>query len=280
MKQLASFNLILVFSMLFSCGDGNNEEKNAAPKQEIASVSIKTEIKEEAFVPEIIKGRVSKMLSAGGTAETSQIYFEYFLLNEKSPIYLKTVNELISKSVQNEFEETEIEKITSNLSKKYFADILMEFKKSFSTVDEEYMPWNLMDSIHIDDSKTNYVHLETYTYSFTGGAHGNGYESHYLIDKKTGKTLTTKDVFSSKKKLHTLIDSYFRKSVDLSPNESLQDAGWFIEGRLTANENFYFKDKKVVFVYNAYEIGPYAMGAPTVEIPLNKIQEIIKINLK
>jgi hypothetical protein len=155
----------------------------------------------------------------------------------------------------------------------------MEFKKSFSNVDEEYMPWNLMDSIHIDDSNPNYVHLETFTYSFTGGAHGNGYESHCLVDKTNGNKLTLEDVFKNKRKLNALVDSYFRKSVGLSPNENLQDAGWFIEGRLEANENFYFTDKKVVFVYNSYEIGPYSAGAPLVEIPLSKLTDILKINV-
>jgi hypothetical protein len=140
------------------------------------------------------------------------------------------------------------------------------------------MPWNLMDSIHIDDSKSNYVHLETFTYSFTGGAHGNGYESHYLVDKTNGNKLTLEDVFKNKRKLNALVDSYFRKSVGLSPNENLQDAGWFIEGRLEANENFYFTDKNVVFVYNSYEIGSYAEGAPNVEIPLHKIEDILNLN--
>jgi hypothetical protein len=63
-------------------------------------------------------------------------------------------------------------------------------------------------------------------------------------------------------------------------NENLQDAGWFIEGRLTANENFYFTEKKIVFVYNPYEIGPYAAGAPSVEIPLSKLEDLLILNLK
>jgi hypothetical protein len=121
--------------------------------------------------------------------------------------------------------------------------------------------------------------LETFTYSFTGGAHGNGFESHYLIDKKTGKTLGIRDFFTSEKKLNALIDSYFRKSIGVSQNENLQDSGWFIEGRLESNNNFYFTDKKVVFVYNSYEIGPYSAGAPNVEIPLNKVKDILNLNL-
>ncbi len=272
------FIVLSALILLTSCGGDKTKESDSALIPELKADSTKIEDNTAQYVPTIVKGKVTKTLSAGENSETSQIYFEYYLIDEKSPIYLKTVNELISKSVQNEFELTETEKITSNLSKNYFADILIEFKKNFSNVDEQFMPWNLMDSIHIDDSKSNYVHLETFTYSFTGGAHGNGYESHYLVDKTNGNKLTLEDVFNNKRKLNALVDSYFRKSVGVSPNENLQDAGWFIEGRLEANENFYFTDKNVVFLYNSYEIGPYSAGAPTVEVPISKIADLLKIN--
>jgi hypothetical protein len=279
MRHPISYILLSSLIFLVSCGGQKTSENNSTSTDELDADTLKNEVSQKSFNSEIIKGKVEKTLSAGENSETSSIYFEYFNLSEKSPSYYKSVNELISKSVQNEFEETEVEKITSNLSKKYFADILTEFKINFSHVDENYMPWYLMDSIHIDDSKINYLQLETFTYSFTGGAHGNGYESHYLIDKKTGGTLGIGDFFTDEKKLNALIDSYFRKSIGLSPNENLQDAGWFIEGRLESNNNFYFTDKKVVFVYNSYEIGPYSAGAPNVEIPISKVSDILKINV-
>ncbi len=275
-------SLFLFSALLFmaSCGGEKTSKNNSNSTDGLDADTLKNEIPHKSFNSDIIKGKVEKTLNAGENSETSSIYFEYFNLDEKSPSYFKSVNELISKSVQNEFEETEVEKITANLSKKYFVDILTEFKINFSRVDENYMPWYLMDSIHIDDSKTEFAHLETFTYSFTGGAHGNGYESHYLIDKKTGKTLGIGDIFTNEKKLNALVDSYFRKSIGISQNENLQDAGWFIEGRLESNCNFYFTDKKVVFVYNSYEIGPYSAGAPNVEIPISKVSDILKINVK
>jgi hypothetical protein len=271
--------ILLSFFTITSCGDGKTNEIDLKTKTESTADSKDSSFFEKSPNTEIFSGKVEKTLTAGETSETSSIYFEYFILDDDSPSYCKSVNELISKSVQNEFEETETEKITSNLSKNYFADILNEFKKSFKNAGEEYMPWSLIDSIRIDDSKTKYVHLETFTYSFTGGAHGNGYESHLLIDKETGKQLDVNDFFSNIKKLNYLVDFYFRKSVGLSQSENLQDAGWFIEGKLDANNNFYFTDKNVVFVYNSYEIGPYSAGAPTVEIPFSKISDILKINV-
>jgi len=279
MRHPISYFILSSLIFLVSCGEQKTSKTNSTSTDGLDADTLKNEIPKKSYNSDIVKGKVESTLTAGENSETSSIYFEYFKLSEKSPTYYKSVNELISRSVHNEFEVTEVENITANLSKKYFADILTEFKINFSHVDENYMPWYLMDSIHIDDPKTEFAHLETFTYSFTGGAHGNGYESHYLIDKKTGKTLGIGDFFTNEKKLNALVDSYFRKSIGISQNENLQDAGWFIEGRLESNNNFYFTDKKVVFVYNSYEIGPYSAGAPNVEIPISKVSDILKINV-
>ena len=275
-KILTFITLIFLFA---SCGNSNNTEAGGNLAISKNNDSISAEENRDQNLPNIVKGKVTKSLTAGETSEISHIYFEYYELNSDSPIYVKTVNELISKIVQNEFEESNKQKITSDLSKSYFSKILTDFKETFSEIEEEYMPWSMMDSIHISDQYSDFVHLEGFTYSFTGGAHGNGYESHLLVSKKTGKTLSLSDVFSNKKKLNALVDQYFRKSMGISANSDYQDEGFFIEGKLEANNNFYFTKNNLVFLYNSYEIGPYAIGAPSVEIPIGKIKDILKLNL-
>jgi hypothetical protein len=280
MRLINNISIGIILITFFSCGEGGeggDNKTNGLKTEKSDTTKVSTE--EEVYAPEIIKGKVTKSLTAGETAEISSIYFEFYKIDDKSPNYLKSVNELISKTVQNDFEEEEKLDITSNLTKNYFANILADFKKSFLEVGDEFMPWSIIDSIHINDSKANFVHLESFTYSFTGGAHGNGYEGHYLVSKETGKSLNLSDVINNQKKINSLVDQYFRKSQGLSANESLEDAGWFIEGRLKANNNFYFTDNNLVFVYNSYEIGPYAAGAPIVEIPISKIKPLLKLNL-
>jgi hypothetical protein len=278
------FNSFLTISttvlILVSCSNGTgNSQATEKSKNSAKSDTSKTEEAQPIYVPTIVKGKVTKSLSAGETSETSRIYFEYYELEDKSPLYVKSVNELISKIVQSDFEETNTNKITSKLTKSYFAKILTNFKNDFSEIDEEYMPWSILDSVHIDDSKTEFVHVEGFTYSFTGGAHGNGYESHTLISKETGKALGLTDVFKNQKKLNMLVDQYFRKTMGIAANANYEDEGFFIEGKLKANGNFYFTDKHVVFLYNTYEVGPYVIGAPSVEIPLTKINDILNLKL-
>lgn len=278
MKQQVRFEISLLFATAIFCANFEIEQKEKNLKKQMFFDSIEIGNKEDKFISKIVSGRVSKTISKGEYSEKSSIYFEYFTLNDKSPKYLESVNELISESLHSDFEELNNYKITSDLSKKYFADILTNFEKSFCAVGA-IVPWSIMDSIRIDNSKSKFTHLETFTYSYTGGAHGNGNESHYLIDKESGKKLTISSVFKNVKKLNSLVDAYFRKSVDLSPNDNFQDEGWFIEDKLVANNNFFFRNNKVVFVYNAYEIAPYSVGITHVKIPLSKLENLLKLKL-
>lgn len=271
---------LFIVSLITACGENNDNPKIKSSEISVSKTDTsKTEKPEEELVPEILKGRVTKTLTAGEESAESSIYFEYFKTDSKSPTYTKTINELISKAVSYEFEESSKNTPTSNLDKKYFSSILTKFSNEFKNVGEEYMPWTLIDSVRIHEENNDFVHLECISYSFTGGAHGNGYESHTLVDKKTGKVISLSDAFNNQKKLNTLVDQYFRKSQGISSNENLEEIGWFIEGKLKANNNFYFTDKYLTFLYNSYEIAPYAQGATTVEIPLSKIKDLLNLSL-
>jgi hypothetical protein len=272
--------LVFVVAFVASCGDSNNNPKIKSSEVSVPKIDTsKTEKPEVELVPEILKGRVTKTLSAGEESAESSIYFEYFQIDPKSPEYLKTVNELISKAVRYEFEESSKNSPTGNLDKKYFSSILTKFSNEFKNVGEEFMPWTLIDSVRIHEENNDFIHLECISYSFTGGAHGNGYENHTLVDKKTGKVISLSDAFNNEKKLNTLVDQYFRKSQGISSNENLEEIGWFIEGKLKANNNFYFTDKHLKFLYNSYEIAPYAQGATIVEIPISKIKDLLNLSL-
>ena len=51
---------------------------------------------------------------------------------------------------------------------------------------------------------------------------------------------------------------------------------WFDEEGFTVNNNFYFNEGKVIFHFNTYEIAPYVMGPTTIEIPISKIEHLLK----
>jgi hypothetical protein len=50
----------------------------------------------------------------------------------------------------------------------------------------------------------------------------------------------------------------------------------FEEGEFELNDNFEISDKGLTFLFNQYEIGPYAIGMPEIFIPFSKMKSLIK----
>ena len=58
--------------------------------------------------------------------------------------------------------------------------------------------------------------------------------------------------------------------------ESGRDMWDFEDGEFELNDNFEISDKGLTFLFNQYEIGPYAIGMPEIFIPYSKMKGLIK----
>jgi hypothetical protein len=119
--------------------------------------------------------------------------------------------------------------------------------------------------------------LEQSVYEFTGGAHGNYFDSFPLFDLATGKKLAAADVFlpGHDEEWEKLIEAELRKNLNIAPDGSLSDAGFFADSVPLAGE-FYVTVDGVGFYYNIYEIAPYALGAFDVFLPWDKVKSLVK----
>src|SRR5699024_5762817 len=72
-------------------------------------------------------------------------------------------------------------------------------------------------------------------------------------------------------KISALLEKKFREDYEVEEGKSLTEFGLF-ENKIKPNNNFYFDDWGMTFVYNQYEIGPYALGIIALFIPWEKLQ--------
>lgn len=128
------------------------------------------------------------------------------------------------------------------------------------------------DSIgYIDD---NILEIDTVSYRYTGGAHGNSIKTMQLYDINSGAKIPSgiEDVFDvtneNKDKFLILLSSYLESKRDQLFDESLP---------LTVMPNsFFLSQNGVIFMWNAYEIAPYSSGNVYVVVEFDKIKELIK----
>lgn len=117
-------------------------------------------------------------------------------------------------------------------------------------------------------------------YIFTGGVHGFSWSESSVYSSRTGKPLSRADICGgSDDKLLRFCADYI---TDLSHSEAYADYHEaFFEGYegdipdVIAASAWYFSDAGIVFPINAYELGPYAMGAVSFCVPYSALDGLI-----
>ena len=167
------------------------------------------------------------------------------------------------------------------LAEKYVDINLRELKRLRG--DEFPEQLGLEQSLHLYkiDETTDFVTYLSDAYSYTGGAHGSGYQAGTTFRKRDGKRLnmvvdTTKTA-EMQQLLREGIVRYFR---DMGENELSEHdiiSHLYIENGvvpLPKSQPYLTKDG-VVFLYGQYEIGPYVLGMPVFRAPYADVERFL-----
>jgi hypothetical protein len=122
--------------------------------------------------------------------------------------------------------------------------------------------------------------LSKTTESYLGGAHPNSFTESFVIDPAAVKRLTLGDIFGSREEPRSLLEAELRRKNQLPEGAPLSEAGFFTD-RIELPENFFLTEKAgdspfMHFLWNAYEIAPYAMGAIEVSLPLKGLSPFFR----
>jgi hypothetical protein len=101
-------------------------------------------------------------------------------------------------------------------------------------------------------------------YTYTGGAHGGTYRGALNMDEKTGRILTESDIFEPENYqiLTSLVREYLPKCTEM---DMIDDPA------ISPSSDFYITSEGITYIYQQYEIGPYALGIVEVLIPWSEL---------
>ena len=114
-------------------------------------------------------------------------------------------------------------------------------------------------------------------YEYTGGAHGNNYLIIRNYDLYTEGLVTEEDLFRPDyfEPLHKLlVAALINQTEEASTERELKKLGYSIED-IVPNDNFSVSAEGITYVYNPYEIAPYAMGRTHIFLPWDTIQNLL-----
>ena len=135
---------------------------------------------------------------------------------------------------------------------------------------------------HFSEGKEGILNFIAETFKYTGGAHPNSWNKWMNFEKNTGKLLALKDVFMAGSEkpmsdmlLEKLITEMATRLEDSSITslEELQNAGILNSTNMYVPDNFLLEKEKVSFLYNKYDIAPYAVGVITLSLPYTSVEK-------
>ncbi len=197
-----------------------------------------------------------------------------------------TANDIITKSLVEEFMGKKFAELSPSSIVDAYADTTYEYFRE-TNIAYQYEMDEMFDededdlkdilkyeetlkiypSHFIGDSIVSYVR-ELYIYQ--GGMHGLFTKIFAPFNIKTGQRIHLADLYPSKTDIEQLTDALHTSASKLRDEGKLpnEDDDFFSNELIEPSDNFYLTDSTAVFIYNPYEIAPYAYGL--IEIPVKK----------
>ena len=279
MKKTLVAALISSVILLTGCQDKDTEAKITQLNQTVAQLSTEnTKLKEqiEKTVPAIFvendeifnQSEIIKHPKSKEDYQPEETKIEYSISTIKTNI--DWLNDLLWKKL-TENEETK------NISREQFvARYQTAFEEDKKEV-KETPSFGISHSMWTDfiAQKEKLATFAISFYDYEGGAHGIEGNRYFTIDLTTRHILTLSDLFNEKDlpKVKTLLwEQYNNSNKEYEP---------VIEAdNFNLSNNIYLDSRGVHFIYDVYEIAPYAAGEQDLLLYFGQLEELFKPEFK
>ena len=175
---------------------------------------------------------------------------------------------------------TAFDQLFSSLSNKFKEQYVSANQELYKNYGDECYACNWknfyrVSPLYFDENR---LAINISKYAFTGGAHGMLHNTIINFDLDSGDLVSLDSLFDKPAfdKLNNLINKKLKEQNNLDPSQALRSAGFFND-EIETSSNYCITKGGINFIYNPYEIAPYAMGVVTVFIPFKEIN-IDKLN--
>jgi hypothetical protein len=199
------------------------------------------------------------------------VKIEYPIFKGKS-----TLNDTIKKRLAQLFIMNDRKPDTSlDVTATAFLKSYSDFKKHDP---KSVMFFTLNSYAKVIEQDSSLLTLEYGGYNFQGGAHGASYTGFINWNVKTDKNVTLDDIFAPgyHAELNKIAERIFRKEEKLSDTASFARDYFFKGNKFTLNSNYCISPAGIRFIYNQYEIKPYAAGTTELLIPYSAVKSLMR----
>jgi hypothetical protein len=167
-----------------------------------------------------------------------------------------------------------------NAVEKYAEDYINSIMKEAKALEEDMPAFEYYEMLNnrIIYNRNLLLSVTVNRETFTGGAHGAHNYVNRVIDLKTGRLLSEKDLFIDdyREDLAKIIVDNIAVSNNVDSTSDLENFGFFNVNEISPNGNFYVDDTGITYTFNEYEIAAYALGPVVVQLPYEQVRHLLR----
>jgi hypothetical protein len=261
MKKLLFLPIII--TILFACGISSCNKNDAMLSMD------STNINKVAY------------LTKGSNSPTCQISLNLKFVDKENGNIAEAINKSLAKELfeyDNLELKTAVDSFASNYIHNYTTNILSIYKQDNDTTVNALYNYSYVVNSEIESGRNGCMIYVATTHSYEGGAHGTVLTRVINYDIHTGKKITEDDIFvkGHEKELNDMLRNALEDKVGAKNLKELKDKGYLLTNDIYMPDNFYLYSGKIVFVYNPYEIAPYALGKIELTLSNGEMKKILK----
>jgi hypothetical protein len=191
----------------------------------------------------------------------------------------KTLNDSVKNKLFNLFwDDTTLEADTD--LQKYASQFVSVYEQGRDDPAVKGKIFTVKSGAKVVRQDSSLITLQIGGYMYQGGAHGSTITYLYNWNTKANRVIKLNDIFNAgyEAKLNEIADTIFRKNENLSDTASLAQNYFFKNNQFALTKNFMITPMGLRFLYNQYEIKPYAAGQTELLVPYTKIKSLLKPN--
>ncbi|MEZ5535033.1 MAG: DUF3298 and DUF4163 domain-containing protein [Thiolinea sp.] len=212
--------------------------------------------------------------NAAGDALCATVKFSYpQLSSDARPELAEKLNRFILQQLVDNPESDAGEVL---LTPQQFAE---NFIDEYKQTPDPFTSWEMERNLEIVFTTKDIVTLLFNEYGYTGGAHPFSGSRYSVLSLEDAEPVVLPDLLSPgyETPLNVAGEKIFREVRKLKEEETLEEQGFsFPNDVFSVNDNFGVLKEGLDFIFNSYEIAPYALGPTQFTIPYEDIQELIR----
>jgi hypothetical protein len=158
-------------------------------------------------------------------------------------------------------------------------EFIANYQEFVSEVPDMAQAWHYRGEARVNVLLDTLISLSLDEEYYTGGAHGGTGRFFINVDPRTGSDVKLSQVLQPgfEPVLNKIGEEIFRAERELGDTTRWEYSGFeFRDNRFSLNDNYGFTPNGLMFYFNNYEIGPYAVGPTEVFVSYERIKDWLK----